>query len=390
MEVGDLSSYFIYYTESSIVCLIIFGIMIFNDYNHANRQEEQIKYDYALVSFMLYCVSDALWAAIIAGVVPKVLPLILFSNLSNAVIMAAIAYTWLMYVKTIEKAPNRNSSRTRRFYLMPLCISIILLINTYIVNPSLLLNDDMMPTDLYFAFQITVPLIYIVGILISSINKAAHSATDFQKKSHILVGFFSVAVALGGLVQVLILPETPVFCYCCAILMLSFYIKSLENRISTDPLTGLNNRGSLMHFVAQEELLTKPEGFTYVIMIDVNDFKNINDTYGHASGDQALRIVSKVLRDSVSKHQPEALLGRFGGDEFIIIAFAQSEKDIDALIEVLHAGLIKACENDDSPFTVSICAGYDMLGETGDSFQACMERADRKLYDQKKLFKVGR
>ena len=62
-----MSSYFIYYTEASIVCVIIFGIMLCWDLFSIDKQEKQIKYDHALIAFMLYFVSDALWAAVIAG-----------------------------------------------------------------------------------------------------------------------------------------------------------------------------------------------------------------------------------------------------------------------------------------------------------------------------------
>ena len=57
-----MSSYFIYYTEASIVCVIIFGIMLVWDLFSIDKQEKQIKYDHALIAFMLYFVSDALWA----------------------------------------------------------------------------------------------------------------------------------------------------------------------------------------------------------------------------------------------------------------------------------------------------------------------------------------
>ena len=66
-----MSDYSIYYTESNIVCLILFGIMLAHDLFRVDRQEKQLKFDRALVAFMLYFITDPLWAGVISGVLPK-------------------------------------------------------------------------------------------------------------------------------------------------------------------------------------------------------------------------------------------------------------------------------------------------------------------------------
>ena len=86
------TGYFIYYTEASIVCVILFGIMLGRDILSADRQEKQIRFDRALIAFMLYFISDALWAAIIAGIMPRNRFTVVATNFSNYVIMAAITY----------------------------------------------------------------------------------------------------------------------------------------------------------------------------------------------------------------------------------------------------------------------------------------------------------
>ena len=78
--------------------------------------------------------------------------------------------------------------------------------------------------------------------------------------------------------------------------MLIFYIASMKTQISTDPLTGLNNRGQLANYVAQKSNIYRENRLTIVIMFDINDFKLINDTYGHAEGDRALILVSNALK----------------------------------------------------------------------------------------------
>jgi hypothetical protein len=110
-KAGIMSQYFIYYVESSIICLILFGIMLGHNLSTVDRSEKVIKYDGALIAFMLYFVSDAIWASTIAGVLPKSTPTVALINLVNFILMAGITFMWLRYVAAVEKVPGRNTKR---------------------------------------------------------------------------------------------------------------------------------------------------------------------------------------------------------------------------------------------------------------------------------------
>ena len=83
-------TFFAYYAESNIVCAIIFAIMLVHDLLTMNRQEQQIKYDKALVAFMLYFISDCFWAAVDSGILPKNTFSVAATNFANYVLMAAV------------------------------------------------------------------------------------------------------------------------------------------------------------------------------------------------------------------------------------------------------------------------------------------------------------
>jgi GGDEF domain-containing protein len=102
-------------------------------------------------------------------------------------------------------------------------------------------------------------------------------------------------VIVGGIIQMLFFPYIPIFCFTCLIVMLIFYIQSIELRISLDSLTNLNNRGQLNRYISQSSSLHQDGRLTIVIMIDIDNFKEINDIYGHAEGDNALIIVSESI-----------------------------------------------------------------------------------------------
>lgn len=385
-----MSSYFIYYTEASIVCVIIFSIMLFRDITSIDRQEKQIKYDHALVAFMLYFMCDALWAAVIAGILPKNHLTVLSTNFGNYALMAAITYTWLLYVMAVEQVPERNSKRTLFVIRFPFYAATVVLIATYLVKPSVLLDDELNLQMAYSAFQIAVPCVYIAAVVAYTMKCAAVEENPIERRKHLFVGFFPLTVVAGGLMQILVLPETPIFCFCCAILMIVFYINAMDAKISTDPLTGLNNRGQLLHYCLQKSNMHREGRLTFVIMFDINDFKLINDTYGHAEGDHALIIVAEALRIVSKDRSTPTFLARYGGDEFLLIVHPVDAGEIEPLIGEIRAQIEHACRACGAPYTLSIGAGYSQLNGGEDTFQLCAQRADENLYVDKALQKSRR
>ena len=66
-----MHSFAVYYIESNIVCMLVFGILLIHNYFNIDRQEKQIKFDHVLIAFMLYFLIDCFWAAIVAEMIPK-------------------------------------------------------------------------------------------------------------------------------------------------------------------------------------------------------------------------------------------------------------------------------------------------------------------------------
>ena len=386
-----MSDYIIYYTESNIVCLIIFGIILIHDLLNIDRQEKQVKFDYALIAFMCYFISDTFWAMMIAGVLPKTFYTVIPVNFLNYLFMSSITYTWLLYAMAVLQSPNRNKTSNKIIILSPFIVSTVLLAALFIAAPNVLLDDELMLKPLYNLFLVFVPTINIAAALFYCVRKARREKDTFERHTYMYVGLFPVFVVLGGILQMVILPNTPIFCFCCAIQMLIFYIRSMEISISLDPLTGLNNRGQLMRFISQKSSSQSSDKHLFVIMIDVNDFKGINDTYGHAEGDAALITVAEALKSVSAKIGTTTFIARYGGDEFIMILQADNTDAVDTIIADVRDRIDAECEARKTPYALKIGAGYDELAGEDDSFRNCIQRADRNLYiDKENLKKHGK
>jgi diguanylate cyclase len=163
-------------------------------------------------------------------------------------------------------------------------------------------------------------------------------------------------------------------------------LKQAEQHSNTDALTGLANRRSLEAFLRSAQITAMEAGTPLsILMIDIDHFKTFNDTYGHQVGDQVLRLVGKVLAESVRDCD---LAARYGGEELMaILPGAALEACVEAAERIRRricdARLTRRATGEEiSSLTVSIGVAQFRMGETADGMIA---RCDKALYQAKRL-----
>ena len=384
-----MQDYFIYYASANIIGTIIFGVMLAHDRFSVDRQEKQLKYDQTLVAFMLYFISDTIWAAVDSELINKTQLPVSITNYVNFILMTGITYSWLKYVMAVEKLEKRNRLAVKHGIVFPFAVSAIILLLLFIAAPHVLLEDSLSVTPVFDGFMIVTPSIYIVAVIMYALKEIKREDDPIERRKHFYIAFFPVMLVAGGLLQMIFMPTLPLFCYAGTIFMLIFHMKTTDDQISTDPLTKLNNRSQLIRYVAQESNMRIEGRATYVVMMDINDFKKINDNLGHAEGDMALVLFAKALVDTIKNCNMPMFLGRFGGDEFVLIAHPIKKEEIDALIEEIRSNVRKECLKEKKTYVLSAGIGYDELLNPPDTFQKCMQRADSKLYLDKEYCKIN-
>ena len=144
----------------------------------------------------------------------------------------------------------------------------------------------------------------------------------------IRLAFFPLFPGISGVLQ-FIYPRLPIACAAISITTLYLYLTWVDQLISLDPLTGLNNRKQLTHTFNNLSKSHEDQDKIRLYLIDVNHFKQINDTYGHLEGDKALVITAEALTKVSTMQKRKMIVGRFGGDEFLIGAHLDFESEID-------------------------------------------------------------
>jgi diguanylate cyclase (GGDEF)-like protein len=158
-------------------------------------------------------------------------------------------------------------------------------------------------------------------------------------------------------------------------------LKKLQINAATDPLTGLYNRRLFEdHFERELNRALRYNQHLAVVMLDLHQFKEVNDRYGHARGDLLLRTVATTLRKSL---RTSDYAFRIGGDEFALL-LVQSDKDQAAtLANRVCANFASSIQTLQMPGILSLDYGLAVYPEDGDQKEVLLRVADERLYEMK-------
>lgn len=168
---------------------------------------------------------------------------------------------------------------------------------------------------------------------------------------------------------------------CVAISVAGIFTSLQTESIFIDPLTGLFNRAYLDNL--QRSLVRRKRSGYSCIMLDLNGFKNINDTFGHGVGDEAMKQAGEILKTAVGS------LGsviRYAGDEFIIILNTAEEKEILACRGSIEKGFSDFNAAKTKPYRLSASMGHGVLDLENEPMGEFMTRIDKDMYENKRQY----
>lgn len=154
----------------------------------------------------------------------------------------------------------------------------------------------------------------------------------------------------------------------------TMYMNDLERKASRDSLTGLYNHAYAKELIAQR-IESEPSGQFALAILDLDHFKEANDSYGHQFGDEVLKCVAGWLQSSVRSRD---IVARVGGDEFLL--FIDSKGQEEAAVQRIYHALLGSYEN----FQISISMGVVRAADVGADYETMFRAADQALYTVKR------
>jgi diguanylate cyclase (GGDEF)-like protein len=171
--------------------------------------------------------------------------------------------------------------------------------------------------------------------------------------------------------------------HAAAVVHNALVFEQTQEQAFKDSLTGLANPRALQFQVARELGRARRTGSHFaLVLLDLDEFKTINDTYGHLTGDRALQKVAKVLQTTT---RPYDMCIRYGGDEFVVLLagcdLAEAEERRRTFQEAV--GRITLESEDGRSIPLGVSAGASVFPEDGDTYERLLARADRRMYRDK-------
>jgi diguanylate cyclase len=162
-------------------------------------------------------------------------------------------------------------------------------------------------------------------------------------------------------------------------------IRKLSDEVSTDPLTQIANRRGMMRAFEVEQAKMQRDGTTLAVgLLDVDNFKKLNDTLGHQTGDEALKFLARRVSECL---RPVDVVARYGGEEFVVMlpdtALEEAQQVLTRLQRTLSAEFF---EHEDKKVFITFSAGVTLY-RSGEAIEATLDRADVALYEAKRTGK---
>jgi diguanylate cyclase (GGDEF)-like protein len=158
-------------------------------------------------------------------------------------------------------------------------------------------------------------------------------------------------------------------------------IQQLKSISITDELTGLyNRRGFLMLAVKQLHLAARMNKMMWLLYVDVDNMKWINDNLGHTEGDNALRNTAIILKRSFRDYD---ILARIGGDEFAIIALEDAKTGADDMISRISADMSRFNTMENKAYQLSVSIGATPCDPSDCDISMMLTKADKLMYEKK-------
>lgn len=374
---------YIYYLEVNSIAITIGAVLLFLSKRTTSKNEtSQLILNNMLILLEVACVCDIL-AYCFRG---KNYSLLQITNILYFLAFDLGAFAWFLFI-LVKMGYVKNLRKAMLYTGSPV----------FLLAAAIVLN----PLTNYF-FTLDEQLIYHrgPGILLTwvvewgyifialglNVRSVIVEKRHFRKQEYRGYLHFAIPMVVSAACQMMFYGITSTQIGFMLALLLAF-LNNQFYQVQRDNLTGLNNRNSLLNY--QDSLFTRSGEYPLtVFMLDMNDFKAINDTYGHVLGDRALRDTADALKAAVGKMPTNRLtLFRYGGDEFIIIGKNISEEQIQTTHDAIEENIQLKNEQNHAEgrwYRLSVSIGVaSQICKESSNFDTLLKQADRAMYHAK-------
>ena len=371
----SFSTYNIYYLETNIICILMLITVLAIYIGDRKNAADSIHFRIMILDILVYCIVDIIAALCKSMSFTGVRTVLYVSNSIYIAMPIFLVLRWESYAQLRMEQWGYKKTKVGSFVKLILYVVAIVILSTPFTNFAFSLDANNLyhrETGAYFAPFTTWLYVVYVSIKTQRLKKKVDSLSGLNIANAIVM--FSVPSILASIIQLFFYGSTVAQVGFTASAWMIFLVNQ-TNQISRDELTGLNNRRECDKYLYS---LENSKDEVLLCMMDVRKFKQINDTYGHVIGDEALQSVAFILKNVCQKVQGNLFVARYGGDEFIIVAREPNEDIQKRLAEELEKELILFKEKG-KQYSLRINYGF----ARGKYSKKLLHVADQEMYKNK-------
>ena len=315
---------------------------------------------------------------------PQFIPINYIGNIIEFNCIGFCGFFWLNYCLKFVDFPFLKTKMAKIIMIAPMIVVLCMILTTPLTHWLFYIDEGgyFQRGSLYFFQQTGYVYLLLSSIICLWYRKKCVTSSERRRLS--VLSMFPLSPAIFGGMQI-IAPSgsAPTLQFSILISLILVFVDELDQKITKDSLTQLTNRYEFERILQNKMKYYQKNGpKLFVLMSDLDDFKSINDTYGHQQGDTSLMMVGAALNQIASKYN--TVCARMSGDEFISILETQSQDEVSKFIFDLEDSLKDACSHMSYQMRLSVgVAEYDGTM----SLMELLNQADLNMYEQKKLHK---
>jgi len=388
IELGRLFAltYVFYYVQAHIACILLLSIVFYKIVRGVNKQASQIYLGNLVVTLMLYYMAEIFWALVDGNVISSAPTMLYLSNIFTYILISVAAYYWYIISEALQRDKLIENTVLRRLLATPVLVSALLVVTAYRTGLVFYVDENgKLVNGSFYVILVIVPFAYLIASSVKAFSRFANRDRYVDRNIYFMIGVFPFAPIILGAMQA-IYWRVPFLCYGTVAAVYYVYLTTQDNLISIDPLTQTNNRNQLYKYLVQK-MRSEEQGLSlFLIMVDIDRLRDINEAYGHAEGDRALNRVATAIKDACQGSRSRMFVSRYGADEFVVVAEMAYRAEAAWLADQIKNEVKRATNVDAAPYDIHVSVGisqYDFQAPV--TIQSFIARADSDLYQNKKL-----
>ncbi len=374
------------FMEANFFALIVLLIIYLNTRKYSYRYA----YEQKLYTYLIFSNAFMLTVDIVRMYVDGKSGVGMYrANLIGAILMFTftpiVSMIWSVYIDYKVFIDRKKAQKKfKHIALVSFVNFIVLLLGLFgLLNGKAIFHigaDNIYARGELHKVPIILSYVYIIySVLLIKFNKDIIDEADYKS-----FRMFAVPPFIGGILQSMVYGLKLAWISLTLSLFIIFlYVQN--NLLHVDVLTGLYNRRNLEKYLKNILSQSSKSKIIGGVLLDINDFKDINDTYGHDEGDRALIAIAKILKDAFNR---EDFVSRYAGDEFVVVCEVESYEELRGRIKNLKKNIDKFNETSGNPYDISISKGYDMfVSNSGVTEEGFINLIDSLMYEDKERYR---